>query len=252
MQVSSASAFSQQPANICSENRVEIEAVCNIKNVLCGPKGVANVYGPQKGATPDQVGHLAKAIERFAEVANTGIYGDIATAPGSGASGGLGAAIMLLGGRLRSRVDAIDEYFGLNSIFRSHWDLVITAEGCIDFQSPQGKMTTEVARRAQAHGSQVVALAGTLGDGAEGCYDAGIQAFSSIMKGPTSLEDAIVKTENLVQDGAERMMRAIGTGLVLGKELGMHSLGGDYQASRLKAEAWSTMDKASELSHVSG
>jgi glycerate kinase len=165
-------------------------------------------------------------MERFAEVARTGGRREIRKSPGSGASGGLGAAIILLGGHLRSRVEAIDEYFGINDVFQSRWALVITAEGCIDFQSPQGKMTTEIARRAQLHGAQVVALAGRLGDGAEGCYNAGIGAFTSIMKGPTSLEDAIATTEKLVQDGAERMMRAIGTGLVLGNGLGMHSLGG--------------------------
>jgi glycerate kinase len=207
---------------------VQIEAVCNIKNILCGPKGVANVYGPQKGATPEQVKQLSNALERFAEVAGVGLHSEIATAPGSGASGRLGAGIMLLGGRLRPRIEAIDEYFGLEFIFkRCYWNLVITAEGCIDSQSPQGKMTTEVARRAQLHGTQVVALAGTLGEGAEGCYDAGIQAFTSIVKGPTSLEDAMEKTEKLVQDGAEGLMRAIEAGLALGKGLGMHSLSRD-------------------------
>lgn len=131
---------------------------------------------------------------------------------------------MLLGGHLRGRAEAIDEYFGIESTLQCRWDLVITAEGCLDFQSPQGKMTTEVARRAQLHGAQVVALAGTLGAGAEGCYDAGLNAFTSIMKGPTSLEDAIAKTAELVQDGAERMMRTIAAGLVLGRGSGMHSL----------------------------
>ncbi|KAF2742338.1 glycerate kinase [Sporormia fimetaria CBS 119925] len=131
---------------------------------------------------------------------------------------------MLLGGHLRSRAEAIDEYFGIGRTLQCRWDLVITAEGCLDFQSPQGKMTTEVARRARLHGAQVVALAGTLGAGAEGCYDAGLDAFTSIMKGPTSLEDAIAKTAELVQDGAERLMRTIAAGLVLGRGSGMHSL----------------------------
>ena len=86
------------------EDKVQIEAVCNIKNVLCGPRGVAKVYGPQKGATPEQVEQLAKALERFADVARVELNREIATRPGSGASGGLGAGILVLGGRLRPRV----------------------------------------------------------------------------------------------------------------------------------------------------
>jgi glycerate kinase len=76
-------------------------------------------------------------------------------------------------------------------------------------------MTTEVARRARTNGAQVVALAGTIGEGANDCYGAGIKAMTSILKGPMSLEDAIVQTEFLVKDGAEKVMRMIKVGLAL-------------------------------------
>ncbi|KAL6705417.1 hypothetical protein ACN47E_007066 [Coniothyrium glycines] len=198
-------------------DRVQIEAVCNIKNVLCGPKGVARVYGPQKGATPAQVEMLASGLEQFARVAQSTLGRDISRAPGSGASGGLGAGLMLLGARLRARGDAINEYFEFDRVFESRWDFVMTAEGALDFQSPNGKMTTEIARRARRNGAQVVALAGTIGEGADGCYGAGIKAFTSILRGPLSLEEAIVQTENLVQDGAEKVLRMIMVGLALGR-----------------------------------
>ncbi|KAF2627055.1 glycerate kinase [Macroventuria anomochaeta] len=172
--------------------KVQIEAVCNITNVLCGPRGVARVYGPQKGATPDQ------------------------NAPGSGASGGLGAGLMMLGTRLRARSDAINKHFEFDRVFEKQWDFVVTAEGSLDSQSTQGKMTTEVARRAKRRGAQVVALAGTIGEGADGCYGAGIKGFTSIMRGPLTLEEVIVQTENLVKDGAEKIVRMIMVGLVLG------------------------------------
>ncbi|KAF1364119.1 glycerate kinase [Lizonia empirigonia] len=167
-----------------ASEKVEIEAVCNIKNVLCGPKGVARIYGLQKGATPEQVNLLAAALDRFAQVAQQTLKGDIFMAPGSGASGGLGAGLMLLGARLRARSDAINEYFEFDRVFEQQWDFVITAEGSLDSQSTQGKMTTEVARRAKRRGAQ---LAGTIGEGAEGCYGAGIKAFTSILKGPLTL-----------------------------------------------------------------
>ncbi|KZM26006.1 glycerate kinase [Ascochyta rabiei] len=197
--------------------RVEIEAVCNIKNVLCGSKGVARVYGPQKGATPEQVGLLAAALYQLAQVAQKTLKRDVSSAPGSGASGGLGAGLMMLGARLRARSDAINEYFEFDRVFEKQWDFVITAEGSLDSQSTQGKMTTEIARRAKGCGAQVVALAGTIGEGADGCYGAGIKAFTSIMRGPLTLEEAISQTENLVEDGAEKVVRMIMVGMALGK-----------------------------------
>ncbi|KAI8943518.1 hypothetical protein NX059_001515 [Plenodomus lindquistii] len=197
--------------------KVSIEAICNIKNVLCGPKGVARVYGPQKGATPLQVDMLATALERLAKVAQSTLGHDISCAPGSGASGGLGTGLMMLGGKLRARGEAINEYFEFDRVFEDRWDFVITAEGSLDFQSPNGKMTTEVARRAKRNGAQVVALAGTIGEGADGCYGAGIKAYTSILKGPLTLEEAIVQTENLVKDGAEKVLRMIMVGLALGR-----------------------------------
>ncbi|KAF2877687.1 glycerate kinase [Massariosphaeria phaeospora] len=200
-----------------AESRVEIEAVCNVKNVLCGPKGVARIYGPQKGATPEQVELLAAALEILGGVAKKDLKMDISSAPGGGASGGLGAGLMLLGATLRPRSEAINEYFEFDRVFESQWDFVITAEGSLDSQSTQGKMTTEMARQAKRHGVQVVALAGSIGEGADGCYGAGIKAFTSISRGPSSLEDAIAETERLVKDGAEKVMRMILVGLALGR-----------------------------------
>lgn len=199
-------------------NNIQIEAVCNVKNVLCGTRGVARVYGPQKGATPEQVDILSAALDRLAQVAQDTLKQDISNAPGSGASGGLGAGLMLLGARLRARSEAINEYFEFDRVFEKPWDFVITAEGSLDSQSTQGKMTTEISRRAKRRGAQVVALAGTIGEGADGCYGAGIKAFTSIMRGPLTLEEAIVQTETLVKDGAEKIVRMIMVGLALGSK----------------------------------
>jgi glycerate kinase len=124
---------------------------------------------------------------------------------------------MMLGARLRARSEAINEYFEFDRVFEQQWDFVITAEGSLDGQSTQGKMTTEVARRAKRRGAQVVALAGTIGEGADATYGAGIKAFTSILRGPSTLEEAIVQTETLVKDGAEKVLRMIMVGLALGR-----------------------------------
>jgi glycerate kinase len=191
--------------------------VCNIKNVLCGAKGVAKVYGKQKGATPPQIDLLAAALDQLSLSAGAILGRDISRAPGSGASGGLGAGLMVLGGRLRARSDAINEYFEFDRVFEQHWDFVITAEGSLDGQSTQGKMTTEVARRAKRKGAQVVALAGQIGEGADATHSAGIKAYTSILNGPLTLEEAISQTDELIQDGAEKVLRMIMVGLALAK-----------------------------------
>jgi glycerate kinase len=121
-------------------DKVQIEAICNIKNVLCGPKGVARVYGPQKGATPEQVEQLATALGNLAQIAQKTLEKDISQNPGSGASGGLGTGLMLLGATLRARREAINEYFEFDRVFDEQWDFVITAEGSLDSQSPNGKV----------------------------------------------------------------------------------------------------------------
>ena len=200
-------------------DRVSIEAVCNIKNVLCGPKGVARVFGPQKGATPEDVEVLSAGLDNLARVAEPIINRDISREPGSGASGGLGASLLLLGGTLRARSEAINEHFGLQEVMSQKWNVIITAEGSIDWQSTRGKMTAEIARMAKAQGAQVIALAGTIGPGAEMCYETGIKAYTSILRAPVSLDEAIGSTRELLIESAERAMRMIMIGMLLSKTL---------------------------------
>lgn len=192
-----------------------MEAVCNINNILCGSNGVARVYGPQKGATPAQVQILSRAMDNIARAATPLLGYDMSSAPGGGASGGLGAGLLLLGARLRPRVAAIDEYFQLQQTLDSGWDIVFTAEGALDSQSTKGKMTGEVARKARAQGAYVIALVGTISTGANSVYEDGFSAFSSILDSPLSLDDAIQQTASLLTSAAERTMRVVQVGLSL-------------------------------------
>ncbi|MCA0341693.1 MAG: glycerate kinase, partial [Proteobacteria bacterium] len=172
-------------------DRVRIDAAVNWHNLLLGERGVARVFGPQKGATPAQVEVLASAMEIYAGAIQrtTGI--EVGTAPGAGASGGLGAAVLgLLGGRLHPRYDIVMQYLELDR-FMATADLVITAEGSLDGQTPFGKVPAEVAHRAKQMGVPVIALAGTLGKGVRLNFEHGIDAFASILSRPCSLEDAI-------------------------------------------------------------
>lgn len=190
---------------------VKIEVPCNWKNVLCGPNGVAQVYGPQKGATPEQVTQLSNALDNYASVVGRKLGFDISQAPGSGASGGLGTALILIGATLRPRYEAVTEYFRFDGLFEE-CQLVFTAEGAIDFQTPEGKIPAEIAMRAKKHGLPVIALAGIVGPNADANYEAGIDAYVSMLQCPTTLEKAIQEAERLLKDSAEGAMRMVMVG----------------------------------------
>ncbi|MDO5634592.1 MAG: glycerate kinase [Micrococcus sp.] len=210
-----------------------ITLALNPHNVLTGPSGVARVFGPQKGATPEQVEELSAGFDNWAEVLRRDCVEsargrDFALGRGTGASGGLGAGMAAIGANLVSRFEALLDS-GLAGIDMDRLltgaDLVITAEGAIDFQTPKGKVPAEIARRAGSHGVPVVALAGTLGQGARDVHDVGIDAMASIVSVPMSLEEAVRNGDKLLIDATERLLRT----LVLGATIAIRQLEGDTE-----------------------
>lgn len=141
---------------------------------------------------------------------------DISLEPGSGASGGMGAGLLLIGATLHPRFDIITKFLNINTLVKD-CDLVITAEGGIDEQTPRGKIPAEVARIAKTRGVPVIALAGTVGIGAEKNYEAGIDAYASILQGPVTLQTAIAEAERLLTDAAEAVIRMVMVGWSLKK-----------------------------------
>ncbi|PSK89651.1 glycerate kinase [Murinocardiopsis flavida] len=194
----------------------EIVLACNPCNILTGPKGVAEVFGPQKGADAAQVRRLGAAMDNWAALLAEHSGLDLRTAPGTGASGGLGAgAAGVLGARLSPRFDVLLDGVDLDGRLAAA-DLVITAEGAIDFQTPNGKVPAEVARRAKLSGKPVIALAGTIGRGAWRTYGAGIDAYTGIIAAPVDLGGAMEQAVALTTDAAERTLRLVLVGASLG------------------------------------
>lgn len=198
-------------------NEVPITLACNVHNVLCGKRGVARVFGPQKGATPKQVAKLEAGLENWAELlereAPFAQGKDLKYGAGTGASGGLGVGMSAvlgaeLGGRFDVLLDSGMAGIDLDAALQQV-DLVITAEGAIDFQTPHGKVPAEVAARAQRAGVPVLGLAGTLGQGAPSVHEIGIDALASIMTLPMPLSQAVERGEQLLIDAAERTMRLV-------------------------------------------
>lgn len=196
-------------------SEIEIDVAVNWHNILLGPKGVARVFAPQKGASPEQVEQLDHALTVFARVVLNTMNIDVSSAPGTGASGGLGAALTgLLGAKLHPRYDIVMKYLEFEALLERA-DLVITAEGSLDGQTPYGKIPAEVGRRARERGVPVIALAGTIGKGCAENFAHGIQAFASIVKRPCTLQEAIRDAEELLIHAAEDAVRMVRVGLML-------------------------------------
>lgn len=187
--------------------RAPIEVAVNWKNVLLGPRGVARVYGPQKGASPKAVAELEEGLETLAAVIRKELGIDVATMPGGGASGGLGAGMhAFLGAELVPRFKFASRFVKFDDLL-ARSDLVLTAEGRIDRNTASGKMPSEIARRAKRRGVPVIAIVGTIGEGAEANLGVGLDAYFSILDGPRSLGAAMKHAPRLVEQTTEQVMR---------------------------------------------
>ena len=191
---------------------VRMDVACNWHNLLCGPRGVARVFGPQKGATPEQVEALADALDNYAAVIRRETGVDVREMPGGGASGGLGTGLgVLAGATLYPRYEVVSRYLEIESLLAES-DLVFTAEGGIDFQTPRGKIPAEVARLAKEFGLPVIAIVGTVGKDAAVNHDHGIDAFTSMLQAPCTLDEAIDLAPELLTGCAEEVMRMMMVG----------------------------------------
>jgi len=186
---------------------VEVEVAADVNNPLCGEQGASAVFGPQKGASPEQVRQLDAALARYAEVAALTLGQDHSLFPGVGAAGGLGfAARAFLKARFRPGVELVAEVSGLAEALQGA-DLAITGEGRLDEQSLHGKTPIGVARLAREAGVPLIALAGSLGKGYGRLHQAGIAAAFSLVPGPISLAEAMAGAAGELEARAEELAR---------------------------------------------
>jgi glycerate 2-kinase len=185
----------------------EFLAACDVDNPLCGDKGASAVYGPQKGASADDVILLDKGLEHFAQLVNQQINLDIKDVAGAGAAGGLGAgALIFLQAQLQRGIEIVTQTTNLAGKMAGA-DLVITGEGKIDSQTAFGKTPFGVAQLAKQKNIPVVAIAGSLGDGYQTLYDKGFDEIYSIMNKSMSLKYAIENAALLLENSAENAIR---------------------------------------------
>lgn len=189
-------------------DNVEIAVACDVDNPLCGPHGASAVYGPQKGADAAMVSVLDRNLDHFARVIERDLHHSIRDLPGAGAAGGLGGGLVAFAaGKLELGIALVIRAVGLEERLKQA-ELCVTGEGAIDASSAFGKTAVGVARLARSLGCPTIALAGSIGPGAEAVLDEGIDAYFSICPAPMTLDDAIAQGEPLLERAAEQAMRA--------------------------------------------
>ncbi|TDO11768.1 glycerate kinase [Mycobacterium sp. BK086] len=170
---------------------VDLIAATDVEHPLLGPMGAAHVFGPQKGADPATVEILEQRNAAWAAE-----LGDaVSPLPGAGAAGGLGAALLALGGRRESGAAVIAEFTGLADDLAAA-DVIVTGEGRFDDQSLHGKVVSALAGGARARGVPVLVLAGQVTLGPAALDEAGITAAHAIADYAGSVQVAIDDAAN--------------------------------------------------------
>ncbi len=186
-----------------------ITVMCDVTNPLTGQTGATMTYGKQKGGTPDILERLEAGMCNYREVVfrETGVDAD--TIQGSGAAGGLGAALAIfLGGEMRSGIETVLNLVHFKERL-SGVDLVITGEGCADRQSCYGKVMQGVGQHAKALDIPVIGLCGSLGEGYEELFKHGITKLLTTTNTSIPLEEIMNRAEELYLEGAIRMFEMI-------------------------------------------
>lgn len=164
---------------------------CDVKNPLCGEEGCSHVFAPQKGGTEETVPQMDLWLKRYADLTQEALGRDLAKTPGAGAAGGMGFAFLAyLSATLTPGIDLVTREIGLDADMEGA-DLVVTGEGRLDGQSAMGKTPVGVAALAKRYNIPVIALAGSVGEGADAVNGAGIDAFFPILRRPCTLSEAM-------------------------------------------------------------
>jgi len=195
--------------------KAKVTVASDVENPLCGKKGAAYVFGPQKGATPVMVKNLDKNLKHFAGIIKKELRKDVMKLKGAGAAGGLGAGLVAFtGAKLKSGVDIVVEATGLEKHLKGA-DLCITGEGRVDFQTAFGKTPSGVAKAARKQKVQTIAIGGALTDDARGVFEHGIDGLASACARDMSLQEAMSNSRAHLANSAERVIRLV----LIGKKL---------------------------------
>ncbi len=192
--------------------------------------GATYTFGTQKGGTPEILDRMEADMKEYAKKLYQLTRIDVDRIPGSGAAGGLGAALkVFLQANMNSGIDTVLDLIEFDSLLEEV-DLVITGEGRMDWQSAFGKVPSGIGMRCRAKGIPVIAIVGSMGEGAEKICEFGIDSIITTINGIMSIEEAMERAEELYHSAAVRTFRMLG----VGKTLGITGLVGTRECEGLK------------------
>ncbi|GHG87599.1 glycerate kinase [Streptomyces lanatus] len=186
---------------------IDLVLASDVDNPLTGPKGAPAVYGPQKGASPDDVETLDAALAHFAKVLEESVgpkAAEHAASPGAGAAGGIGYGALLLDARFRPGIEVMLDVLGFAPAL-DRADLVITGEGSLDEQTLHGKAPAGVAAAARAAGKEVVAVCGRLALAPESLGRAGIRRAYPLTEIEPDVAKCIADAGPILERSAQRI-----------------------------------------------
>ncbi|MCF1511704.1 glycerate kinase [Streptomyces glomeratus] len=188
---------------------VDLVLASDVDNPLTGPTGAPAVYGPQKGASPDDVETLDAALAHYARVLEEAIgsrAAELAESAGAGAAGGIGYGALILGARFRPGIEIMLDVLGFAPALERA-SLVITGEGSLDAQTLHGKAPAGVAAAARAAGREVVAVCGRLALPEEALEKAGIGRAYPLTELEPDVGRCLADAGSLLERVAERIAR---------------------------------------------
>ncbi len=191
----------------------QIIAMCDIDNPLYGPTGAAYVFAPQKGADEEMVKLLDENLVACAETVKRELGVDVASLPGAGAAGGMGAGMVaFFGAELKPGIETVLDTVGFEEIAKDA-DYIFSGEGKIDSQSLRGKVVIGIAQRAKKIGVPVIAVVGDIGDNMEPAYDMGVSAIFSINRVAVEFKKAKLRSKSDLSLTVDTVMRTLKLGM---------------------------------------
>lgn len=181
--------------------------LCDVKNPLCGPNGATYTFAAQKGADREMQDRLEKGMCNYRDVIRRQFGIDPDSIVGGGAAGGMGTMLSIfLNAEMKPGIETVLDLVRFDDLITDA-GLIVTGEGCTDWQSSFGKVVCGVGERAKKKGIPVIDLCGSLGQGYEEIYKHGITTLITTVNAPMSLEEAMKNAKDLYYKAAVRMFR---------------------------------------------
>lgn len=205
-------------ARICSPEThplpegLKVTVLCDVDNPLCGEQGASRVYGPQKGATPDQIERLDRGLAQLSELWKRDLGKNVEALPGAGAAGGMGGgAVAYLNARLVSGTEVVFDLTDLESRIKAA-DVVITGEGAFDATTLSGKIPGRVAELAKRHSKPCFGVCGALRlTETKRFFEAGFTEIHEIAPAEVPPSDRIARAKMWMVETGRRLGERIST-----------------------------------------